>query len=72
MLGRITASMRLLVFGTIPLGALLAAGLGTALGTRNALWIILAIYALSGTLLLTPAILSDRNLPSSPLSLCRG
>jgi predicted MFS family arabinose efflux permease len=66
MLGRITASMRLLVFGTIPFGALLAGGLATALGTRNALWIILAIYALSGTLLLTPAILSQRNLPASP------
>jgi hypothetical protein len=66
MLGRITASMRLLVFGTIPLGALLAGGLATALGTRNALWIILAVYALSGTLLLTPAILSQRNLPASP------
>jgi hypothetical protein len=65
MLGRITASMRLLVFGTIPLGALLAGGLATALGTRNALWIILASYALSGTLLLTPAILSQRNLPST-------
>jgi hypothetical protein len=72
MLGRITASMRLLVFGTIPLGALLAGGLATALGTRNALWIILAVYACSGTLLLTPAILSQRNLPSSPLSPCRG
>jgi MFS family permease len=63
MLGRITASMRFLVFGTIPLGALLAGGLGSTLGVRTALWVILAIYALSGTLLLTPAIVSGRNLP---------
>jgi predicted MFS family arabinose efflux permease len=63
MLGRITASQRFLVFGTIPLGALLAGGLGTALGVRNALWAMLAIYALSGTLLLTHAFRADKNLP---------
>ena len=55
MLGRVSASMRFLVFGGIPLGALLAGGLATALGTRNALWTILALYVLSGLLLLTPA-----------------
>ncbi len=65
MLGRITASMRFLVFGAIPLGALLAGALGSALGVRNALWIVLAIYALSGALLLTPAIVSSPNLPST-------
>ena len=65
MLGRITATMRVLVFGTIPLGALLAGGLATALGTRNALWVILASYALSGGILLTPAILAQRNLPGT-------
>ena len=64
LLGRITATMRLPVFGTIPLGALFAGTLATAVGTRGALWIILACYALSGSLLLTPALMSDRNLPS--------
>ena len=65
MLGRVSASMRFLVFGGIPLGALLAGGLATALGTRNALWTILALYVLSGLLLLTPAIWSQRNLGGS-------
>jgi Transmembrane secretion effector len=65
LLGRITATMRLAVFGTIPLGALAAGCLATALGTRTALWIILSSYALSGTLLLTPAILTRRDLPGS-------
>jgi hypothetical protein len=64
MLGRITASMRFLVFGTIPLGALLAGALGTAVGTRAALWVMLAGYALSGAFLATPAMLSHRDLPS--------
>jgi hypothetical protein len=63
MLGRITACMRFLLFGTIPLGALLAGGLGTALGTRNGLWIVLALFALSGTFLLTPAIAARPDLP---------
>ena len=66
MLGRVTASMRFLVFGTIPLGALLAGGLGTALGVRNALWVILTGYALSGTLLLTRDLRAHKNLPTAP------
>jgi hypothetical protein len=65
MLGRVTASMRFLVFGTIPLGALLAGFLASALGTRTALWIVLACYALCGALLLTPAMLSGRDLPGA-------
>jgi hypothetical protein len=63
MLGRVTACMRFLLFGTIPLDALLAGDLGTALGTRNGLWIVLILFALSGTFLLTPAIAARRDLP---------
>jgi hypothetical protein len=63
LLGRVTATMRFLVFGTIPLGALLAGALATALGARDALWAVLAGYALSGTLLLTGGILSHPDLP---------
>ena len=66
MLGRVAASMRFLAFGAIPLGALLAGGLGTALGVRNALWVILASYALSGVLLLTRGIRTCRDLPGAP------
>jgi Na+/melibiose symporter-like transporter len=65
MLGRVVASMRFLVFGTIPLGALLAGGLGTALGVRNALWVLLGGYALSGTVLLTRDLRSCKNLPAA-------
>jgi predicted MFS family arabinose efflux permease len=66
MLGRVVASMRLLSYGAIPLGALLAGGLGTILPVRAALWIVLAIYALSATLLLTRAFREDRDLPGGP------
>jgi predicted MFS family arabinose efflux permease len=64
MLGRVSATMRFLVYGSIPLGALLAGTLGAALTVRSALWVMLVIYNLSGTLLLTRALCGDKDLPS--------
>jgi len=69
MLGRVTASMRLVTFGAIPLGALLAGALGTALGIRTGLWVDLALYASSGSLLLTRSIRTAKDLPRRPGSL---
>ena len=66
MLGRLTATQRFVAFGTIPLGALLAGGLGTVLGVRAALWLLMGGFALSGTLLLTSGIRSVRDLPAAP------
>jgi MFS family permease len=64
MCGRVTATMRFLIFGTSPIGALLGGSLGTWLGVRDALWILLGAVALSGTLLLTRALTSRRDLPT--------
>jgi Major Facilitator Superfamily len=66
LLGRVTATMRVLLVGTNPLGALLAGGLGTWLGIRNALWIMLGIVALSGTTLLTRTFTGITDLPTAP------
>jgi len=66
MCGRVTATMRFLIFGTSPLGALLGGSLGTWLGVRPALWVLLGAVALSGTLLLTPALRGRRDLPAAP------
>jgi MFS family permease len=63
MCGRVTATMRFLIFGTSPLGALLGGGLGSWLGIRDALWILLGAAALSGPLLLTRALRGRRDLP---------
>jgi len=52
----------------IPLGALLAGALGTALGVRDALWIVQVIFAASGLLLLTPRIRAVRDLPGHRMS----
>jgi hypothetical protein len=40
--------MRFLIFGTSPLGALLGGALGSWLGVRPALWILLGAAAASG------------------------
>ena len=45
LLGRVTAGMRFLAYGMIPLGAVAAGALGTALGARNALWVLQALFA---------------------------
>jgi len=39
MLGRMNATMRLIVWGTIPVGALAGGILGTAIGFQSVLWI---------------------------------
>jgi MFS family permease len=66
MCGRVTATMRFLIFGTSPLGALLGGALGSWLGVRPALWILLGAVALSGTLLATRALIGRRDLPAAP------
>jgi hypothetical protein len=66
MCGRVTATMRFLIFGTSPLGALLGGSLGTWLGVRPALWLLLGAVALSGTLLITRALTGRRDLPPGP------
>ena len=42
LLGRVTVSMQLLNFGTIPLGALLGGALGATLGLRPTMWVMTA------------------------------
>ena len=66
MCGRVTATMRFLIFGTSPLGALLGGSLGTWLGVRPALWVLLGAVTLSGTLLLSPSLRGRRDLPDRP------
>ena len=46
-LGRMNASMRFLVWGTIPIGSLIGAGLSEVIGVHNTIWIgsILGVFA---------------------------
>ncbi|WP_143591327.1 MFS transporter [Thermoactinospora rubra] len=63
MLGRVTATTRFLLNGVYIPGALVAGGLGTWLGVRATLWIMLGMVALAGVFLFTPALLGRRDLP---------
>jgi hypothetical protein len=69
MLGRVVASQRFVTFGSAPLGALLAAALATAIAVRSALWILLTVFALAISLLLTRPMLVNRDLPGAPAEL---
>ena len=42
LMGRMNAAVRWIVWGTMPLGALIGGALGTAIGVRPTLWIALA------------------------------
>jgi len=65
-LGRVISATWAVGFAMMPVGALLAGVLATALGVRAALWILTALYAASGlTFLLTP-MRHLRDLPRRP------
>jgi MFS family permease len=64
LLGRVTVSMQLVNYGTIPVGAVLGGVLGTALGVRPAMWIVAVGLALSGLILLAGPLRQHRELPS--------
>jgi MFS family permease len=66
LLGRVTVSMQLVNYGTIPLGAVLGGVLGTLLGIRPAIWIIMSGLALSGLILLVGPLRRRRDLPDRP------
>lgn len=65
-LGRVISVTWAVGFAMMPVGAVLAGGLATALGVRAALWILTALIAASGlTFLLTP-MRHLRDLPQRP------
>lgn len=54
MLGRASATMRFLVIGTSPLGALLGGALAAAISPRGALWVLYALISAAGLFLRSP------------------
>jgi MFS family permease len=63
LLGRMNATVRFVVFGTMPLGALLGGTLGTALGVLPTLWTAVAGEALAALWVLTGPLPRMRELP---------
>lgn len=66
MLGRISTSGSFLSFSLIPLGALTGGALGSLIGVRETLWIVLAAGAVGKLLLLIGPLRTTRDLPAAP------
>jgi predicted MFS family arabinose efflux permease len=64
MLGRMNATMRLIVWGTIPVGALIGGILGTTIGLQPALWVAAIGSALAFLPVLFSPVRSLREIPA--------
>ncbi|WP_406071520.1 MFS transporter [Micromonospora sp. NBC_01638] len=66
LLGRVTVSMHLLNYGTIPLAAVLAGAVGARYGVRTAIVVMTAWLAITPLILLIGPIRRRRDLPAAP------
>ena len=66
LLGRVTVSMHLLNYGTIPLAAVLAGAIGARYGVATAIVVMTAWLALTPLILLIGPIRRRRDLPAAP------
>jgi Mg/Co/Ni transporter MgtE len=66
MQGRISTTAMVLVYGSMPIGALLGGILGATIGIRTTLWIMLGSLAAAKLLRLIGPIKSSRDLPAQP------
>lgn len=66
MLGRLATTGSFLSFGLIPVGALAGGALGSLIGVRETLWILLATGAVAKTILLIGPLRTTRDLPQQP------
>ncbi|MFI6642962.1 MFS transporter [Streptomyces sp. NPDC050504] len=64
LLGRLSASSYFLNYGALPVGALVGGGLGSVLGVRTALWILVCGVPLSGLVLFFSPLRHCRELPT--------
>jgi MFS family permease len=65
--GRVSTCGALLNYGAIPLGALCAGLLATALGTHGSIWITTSMLALCPSVLLLSPLRGRRDFPSAPV-----
>jgi MFS family permease len=69
LLGRVVASMRFVLFGTMPFGALTAGGLADAIGLRGAAWLLLGGNLIGAAILLASPLRTMRDLPAGAAGL---
>ncbi|WP_406278982.1 MFS transporter [Embleya sp. NBC_00896] len=65
LLGRMTASMQFINYGTIPLGAVLAGTLGSTIGVRPTVWVMAAAIPSAALILLFSPVARHRDLPTT-------
>jgi predicted MFS family arabinose efflux permease len=63
LLGRMNATIRFVVFGVLPVGALVGGAMATAIGLRSTLWVAMAGQALAGVWLLASPIRGMTDFP---------
>ena len=63
LLGRMNATMRFLVWGVLPIGALIGGAIGTSIGLRPTLWLAVVGQALAGAWLLASPMRQLRDFP---------
>ena len=66
LLGRMNATMRFVVWGVLPMGALIGGVLGSEAGLRPTLWVGATGEALAGIWLLASPMRTLRDFPESP------
>jgi len=66
LLGRMNATMRFVVWGVLPIGALIGGVFGTAFGLRPTLWIGALGEALAGLWLVFSPMRTMRDFPAAP------
>ena len=66
LLGRMNASVRFIVWGTMPIGGLVGGWLGTHLGVEPTLWVALVITGLATLPVVLSPLLRMRDLPDAP------
>jgi len=64
LLGRMNASIRFIVWGVMPIGGLVAGGLGTVIGVTPTLWIGAVGVVLSSVFVVFSPLLGMRELPA--------
>lgn len=64
--GRVSTSMQVVNFGTMPLGAVLGGLFAGWIGLRPTMWLMLSLYVFSTAILLASPVRTLRDLPSRP------
>jgi predicted MFS family arabinose efflux permease len=66
MMGRVSAVTACLIYGSMPIGAVIGGSLGTSIGIRPALWVLAGALFLPLLFLLCSPIRHERDLPTGP------